>query len=117
MEASILYLKEKKMAKHNFRELKIWHLGIGFCKEILHQTKSFPKSETYGLISKINRACISIPSNIAEGSSRESNKEFDHFPDISPGSCFEVETQIEIAISLNYIEPIIAENLKINFRN
>lgn len=66
-------------------------------------TKSFPHTEVYGLTSQLNRASISVPSNIAEGSSRESNKEFSYYISVALGSCFEIETQLHLANALNYI--------------
>ena len=68
-------------------------------------TEQFPHAEKYGLISQIQRASVSIASNIAEGASRESEKEFSHFLQIALGSVFEVETQIIIALEINYIKP------------
>lgn len=66
-------------------------------------TDSFPKFETYGLCDQLRRAAVSIPSNVAEGSSRTSDAEFTHFLEYSIGSCFEVETQMEIAKRRGYI--------------
>lgn len=66
-------------------------------------TDSFPKYETYGLSDQLRRAVVSIPSNIAEGSSRTSEAEFAHYLEYSIGSCFEVETQLEIAKRRDYI--------------
>jgi len=66
-------------------------------------TDSFPKFETYGLCDQLRRAAVSIPSNVAEGSSRTSEAEFTHFLEYSIGSCFEVETQMEIAKRRGYI--------------
>lgn len=65
--------------------------------------EGFPKFETYGLSDQLRRAAVSIPSNIAEGSSRTSETEFAHFLEYSIGSCFEVETQLEIAQRRGYI--------------
>lgn len=71
--------------------------------EIYSLTKLFPKEEQFGLISQIRRSSISIPSNIAEGAGRKGSKEFTRFLYISLGSLAEVETQLEIATRLNYV--------------
>ena len=63
-------------------------------------TKTFPGDEKFGLVSQINRAAVSVPSNIAEGSSRASNKEYKYYLQIALGSCFELETQVLIAQKL-----------------
>lgn len=73
------------------------------CTTIYEVTREFPQTEIYGLVSQIRRSSISIPSNIAEGSGRSTNKDFSRFLDISLASSFEVETQIEIAFRLKYI--------------
>lgn len=88
---------------HRFRDLEIWKLSRVFCKDIYEITSSFPESEKFGLVVQLRRACISIPSNIAEGASRKSNKDFSRFLEIALGSCYEVETQIEIAKDLNFM--------------
>ncbi|MHB1178760.1 MAG: four helix bundle protein [Daejeonella sp.] len=79
---------------HNFRNLTIWLNAMILAKEVYFTTSTYPKEEKYGLVSQINRCCVSVPSNIAEGSSRSSNKEFSHFIKISLGSLFELETQL-----------------------
>jgi len=79
---------------HNFKKLNIWLNAMSLAKDVYLITSSFPKEEKFGLVSQINRCCISVPSNIAEGSSRSSNKEFSHFIKIALGSLFELETQI-----------------------
>jgi len=86
----------------NFRELKIWQKGLQVAINSFKITKDFPREEKFGLASQINRAAVSIPSNIAEGSSRSSGKEYNHFIEISLGSCFEMETQLLISKALNY---------------
>ena len=63
-------------------------------KEVYKVTSNYPKEEKYGLVSQINRCSVSVPSNIAEGSSRSSNKEFSYFIKIALGSLFELETQL-----------------------
>ena len=89
---------------HNFRELKIWQEALEISKLTYKLTKSFPSSEIYGLTSQMNRAAVSIPSNIAEGAGRNGNKEFTQFLNIAIGSCFELETQIILAFEFAYIK-------------
>ena len=79
------------MRRHTYKNLKIWNLGIEIVDDVFKITDVFPKEEKFGLTSQINRCSISIPSNIAEGSSRTA-KSFSHFIDISLGSSFELET-------------------------
>lgn len=86
----------------NFKQLQIWKKGILIATNCYKLTATFPKSEQFGLISQLNRACISIPSNIAEGSSRKSEKDYNRFIRFALGSCFEVETQLLIAKQLNF---------------
>ena len=88
---------------HNFKELKVWKGGIELTKVIFQITRSFPAEERYGLTSQIVRSAISIPSNIAEGCGRITNKDFKHFLTMALGSSFELETQIIIAKDFNYI--------------
>ncbi len=88
---------------HNYKELKIWQKGRLIVKEIYSITNLFPKEEQFGLISQMRRAVISIPSNIAEGAGRGSNKEFSRFLDISNGSAFELEAQLFLSYDLKYI--------------
>ena len=85
------------------KKLDVWKEGIAFASEIYKITESFPKSEIYGLTSQMRRAVVSIPSNIAEGAARFSDKEFAQFLNISGGSLSELDTQIEIATNLGYV--------------
>ena len=97
--------KKREMSnrkRHNYKNLKIWNLGIEIVDDVYKLIESFPKDEKFGLISQISRCSVSIPSNIAEGSSR-TDKSFSHFLDISLGSSFELETQLIIASKRNYI--------------
>ena len=73
---------------HNFKNLKIWKLSMEITSEIHKICLDFPRNETYGLVSQMNRASVSIASNIAEGSKRK-NRHFSHFLNISLGSAFE----------------------------
>ncbi len=88
---------------HNYHELKIWQESRKLVKGIYTLTASFPKEEIYGLTSQIRRAAVSIPSNIAEGTGRSTDKEFQRFLDYAIGSLFELETQIILANDLNFI--------------
>ncbi|CAM3593929.1 hypothetical protein FSS13T_16340 [Flavobacterium saliperosum S13] len=89
---------------HQFKELGIWKKSRLFCSDIYSITSSFPNEEKFGLINQLRRASVSIPSNIAEGSSRNSNKDFSRFLEIAIGSAYEVETQLIIASDLGFID-------------
>ena len=88
---------------HNFKELKVWQLAMSISKEVFIATRLFPSEEKFTLISQMMRSAISIPSNIAEGCGRKSNKEYYQYLNISLGSSFELETQLIIAREFNYI--------------
>ena len=90
--------------RHNFRELNVWKEGMSLCRLIVTMTKSFPEHEKFSLVSQMNRASISIPSNIAEGCARKSNKVFVNFLEIALGSAYELETQLVICSELNYFD-------------
>ncbi len=96
----------------NFRNLHIWQNGIGIVKEIYNLSLEFPKEEKYGLISQMTRAAVSVPSNIAEGCSRNSDIEYKCFLEIALGSLFELETQLIIAVEVGFCTQ---ERLKIIF--
>lgn len=86
-----------------FRELLIWQKAMALVTKCYQITKLFPKDEQFALISQIRRCSVSIPSNIAEGFGRNSNKDYHRFLNIAMGSLFEFQTQIEIAYNLEYI--------------
>jgi four helix bundle protein len=88
---------------HRFKDLEIWKLSRIFCSRVYQVTSIFPESEKFGITNQLRRASVSIPSNIAEGSSRSSNKEFCRFLEIAIGSAYEIETQILIASDLNFL--------------
>ena len=92
----------EKRKKHNYKNLKIWQIAMQITNDVFEILSEFPTQEKYDLRSQINRCAISIPSNIAEGSSR-TNKSFSHFLDISLGSSFELVTQLIISNNRNYI--------------
>jgi len=91
----------KNMKTH--KDLDVWKLSIDLVKDVYNITKTFPQSEIYGLTSQIRRCAVSIPSNIAEGSARNSNKEFIQFLYIALGSCAELETQLIISKEINIV--------------
>jgi four helix bundle protein len=88
----------------SFRDLDVWHLGLELAETVYRCTARFPKAEVFGLTSQMRRAAVSIPSNIAEGRARDSSREFLHFLAISRGSLAELETQLELAIRLDYAD-------------
>ncbi len=85
------------------KDLDIWKLGIELVENIYKLCEVFPLEEKFGIVSQIKRAAVSIPSNIAEGSARNSKKEFIQFCYISLGSLSEIETQLIISNRLKFI--------------
>ncbi|MGH8407485.1 MAG: four helix bundle protein, partial [Pseudomonas sp.] len=90
------------MPINSFRDLRVWQLGMNLVEQVYRLTQVFPKHEMYGLTSQMQRAAISIPSNIAEGHTREHSKEYFHHLSIAQASLAELETQLEIAVRLKY---------------
>jgi four helix bundle protein len=98
--------------RHNFKKLKIWQMSMELSKTIFELTSNFPSSEKFGLITQMQRCSVSMPSNIAEGSSR-TNKSFSHFLDISLGSSFELQTHLLIANANNFISDEVTKNIEL----
>jgi four helix bundle protein len=90
-------------AIQSYKDLLIWQKGIQIVVLTYKLAKSFPQEELYALTSQIKKASVSIPSNIAEGYGRNTEKSLSHFIDISRGSLFELETQLLIAKELDFI--------------
>ncbi len=86
-----------------YRELKVWRLAMELAEEVYKLCDEFPRQEVYGLTSQLQRAAVSIPSNIAEGQARNTSKEFVYFLGIARGSLAELETQIMLAQRLDYL--------------
>ena len=102
---------------HRFKKLEMWQqIGV-FCTEIYDVTSLFPDSERFGLTIQLRRSSVSIPSNIAEGSSRNSNKDFSRFLEIAIGSAYEIETQLLIASDLKFITTEKLESLTNKLEN
>lgn len=87
----------------DFRELKVWEKAHGLSLAVYKHTANFPKDELYGLTSQIRRACMSIPTNIAEGCGRGSDADFAHFLQIAMGSACETEYQLLLSRDLGYL--------------
>ncbi|MBS0205158.1 MAG: four helix bundle protein [Planctomycetes bacterium] len=88
----------------NFRDLQIWNRSHGLTLEVYRLTQGFPKTETYGLVSQMRRSVSSIPTNIAEGCGRNTEKDFARFLDNAMGSASELEYQLILARDLKYIQ-------------
>jgi len=87
----------------DYKDLEVWKASIDLATKIYVATKAFPKEETFGLVSQLRRAAVSVPSNIAEGKGRFSNQEIIHFLMISRGSLNELETQLIICNNIGYV--------------
>ena len=95
-------IENKKV--NTFRDLLVWQKSMTLVTDIYLFSRSFPGTESFGLTSQMRRCAISIPSNIAEGFGRNSNLEFIRFLHIATGSLYELQTQIEIAYNLKYLD-------------
>ena len=87
----------------SYRDLIVWQKAMTLVTDVYRVTGSFPKTEIYGLTSQLRRAAVSVPSNIAEGQGRASTGEFKQFLCHARGSLLEIETQLQIAQSLEYL--------------
>jgi four helix bundle protein len=87
----------------NFKQLEVWQKSIDLTIMVYGLTRQLPDSERFGLITQMNRSAVSVPSNIAEGSSRSSEKDYRRFLEIALGSIFELETQLIITQKLNLL--------------
>ncbi|RJE71703.1 four helix bundle protein [Reichenbachiella sp. MSK19-1] len=88
----------------DYSQYQVWNEAVDFAVSVYQNTQKFPSEEKFGLVSQMRRAAISIPSNITEGSSRSSEKEFSRFLEFSLGSSFELKTQMIIANKLDLLE-------------
>jgi len=88
----------------DYKKLNVWKESIELVKQVYVVTTNFPKEEKYGLISQLRRASVSIPSNIAEGNSRSSDRDYKRFVEIAYGSALELETQLIISVELKFID-------------
>jgi four helix bundle protein len=101
---------------HNFKRLDIWSKSIQLVKAVYKETNKFPATERFGLTSQIQRAVVSIPANIAEGSAKSSDRDFSRFLEISMGSACELETLVIIAKELDYLTNQVFEVLEVQIQ-
>lgn len=99
------------MSINSFRDLRVWQASMDLVEQVYQQTQSFPRQEIYGLTSQIQRAAVSVPSNIAEGHTREHIKEYLHHLSMAQASLAELETQLEIATRLKYLSSELSNDL------
>ena len=91
------------MSWKHYKELIVWQKSMDLVESVYSLTKSLPSDERYALTDQIRRAVVSIPSNIAEGHGRQTDKEYKQYLSIAKGSVSEVETQLMICVRLNYL--------------
>ena len=95
----------------SYRDLIAWQKGMQLVIKVYEATRTFPREEVYGLTSQIRRSAVSIPSNIAEGHGRNTNRDRQYFVCTARGSALELETQIEISKNLGYLKEEQAKEL------
>lgn len=98
------------MSPSHFRELDVWRLSMDLAKTVYSLTADFPREERYGLSSQLQRAAVSIPSNIAEGNARASTRDYARFIAMACGSVAELQTQIALAMELSLADSAAAES-------
>lgn len=97
----------------SYKDLEVWKKGIEIVDFVYELTEGFPKNEKFGLASQMQRAAVSIPTNVAEGASRGHTKEYVHFCYVALGSCAELETESVIALRREYIQQREADELAV----
>ena len=102
---------EKEKKARNFRDYPVWHDAVELSTRVYKLTGNMPWFEKKGICDQLQRAVVSIASNIAEGSARPSDMEFAHFLDIALGSSYEVETQLLISKNIGYINSDVYDSL------
>jgi four helix bundle protein len=95
----------------SYRELIVWQKAMGLARRAYALSQGLPKSEAYGLLTQIRRAAVSVPSNIAEGHGRLTDSQFRHFLGNARGSLYEMQTQLELAGDLGYLDPRLVQEL------
>ena len=103
------------MGPRNFREYPVWNEAVDYATYVYEVTSQMPWFEKKGLCDQLQRAAVSISSNIAEGAARSTDADFAHFLDFALGSAFEVETQLKISKNVGYFKNLDTD-LDINFQ-
>lgn len=88
---------------HNYKNLKVWQLAMELAEELYRLSAELPSDEKFGLVSQMRRCVVSIASNIAEGTGRNTDKDFSRFLNLALGSAFELETQLLLSVRLGYL--------------
>jgi len=102
----------KEEYKYSFEKLRVWQNARKFVLDVYQITNNFPAHEKYGLVDQIRRAAISVPANIAEGSSRLSSKDQAHFTNMAYSSLMEVLSHFYLALDLNFVNKEVLRNIK-----
>ena len=92
------------MSISNFRELEVWQVAMALAQKVYEHSGGFPRDERYGLCAQMQRAAVSIPSNIAEGNARRSTRDYARFISMAQGSCAELQTQLLLSGALGFGE-------------
>ncbi|HYV95544.1 MAG TPA: four helix bundle protein [Chitinophagales bacterium] len=103
--------------KHNFRKLKIWEEAVDIVVEVYKSTKKLPREERYGMTSQMRRAANAMPSNIAEGSGKRTEKDFSNFIDISLGSSNELISDLIVCVKLEYLSQTESKELQMRIES
>ncbi|MBN1489630.1 MAG: four helix bundle protein [Phycisphaerae bacterium] len=90
----------------SFRDLMVWQKAMRLVTEVYRLSQVFPPDERFGLTSQLRRCAVSVPSNIAEGYARNSSGDYVRFLRVAAGSLYEMETQIEVAKNLGYLDAV-----------
>ena len=105
------------MGARNFRDYPVWNEAVDYATYVYEVTGQMPWFEKKGLCDQLQRAAVSISSNIAEGAARSSDADFAHFLDFALGSAFEVETQLKIAKNVGYFDNLDVDNRNDNLND
>ena len=100
--------------RRSHRSLDVWKQAMALVVDVYALTAMLPQNEQYGLVSQLRRAAVSVPANIAEGAARNGSKEFLHFLGIASGSLSELDTLIDLARQLGYVEDTEELNAKVD---
>ena len=89
----------------SFRDLRVWQAGMDLVVDVYRVTETFPRAEMFGLAAQMQRAAVSVPSNIAEGHTRAYTREYLHHVAIAHASLAELQTQLDVALRLGFVDP------------